>query len=52
MAPELFRVAIADVPFVDAINTMLDASIPLTVNEYEEWGVYSSPRISISTNYC
>jgi oligopeptidase B len=26
------------VPFVDVINTMMDASIPLTVNEYEEWG--------------
>ncbi len=36
--PDLFRAAIADVPFVDIINTMLDASIPLTVIEYEEWG--------------
>ncbi|KAJ3340204.1 hypothetical protein HDU93_007294 [Gonapodya sp. JEL0774] len=36
--PELFRLAIAGVPFVDVINTMMDASIPLTVNEYEEWG--------------
>ena len=32
------RVAIADVPFVDIMNTMLDASLPLTVTEYEEWG--------------
>ncbi len=38
MAPELCRVAVADVPFVDVMNTMLDASIPLTVVEYEEWG--------------
>jgi len=36
--PDLFRAAIADVPFVDIINTMLDPSIPLTVIEYEEWG--------------
>lgn len=36
--PELFRVAIAEVPFVDVVNTMLDASIPLTVIEWEEWG--------------
>jgi len=38
MRPELFRVVIAKVPFVDVINTMLDASIPLTTIEYEEWG--------------
>ena len=38
MAPELFHGAIADVPFVDVVNTMLDASIPLTTNEYDEWG--------------
>ncbi len=38
MRPELFKVVIADVPFVDLINTMLDPSIPLTVIEYEEWG--------------
>lgn len=36
--PDLFKAVIADVPFVDIINTMLDASIPLTVIEYEEWG--------------
>jgi oligopeptidase B len=36
--PELFRVAVGRVPFVDVINTMLDPSIPLTVTEYEEWG--------------
>ncbi len=38
MRPELFKIVIADVPFVDLINTMLDPSIPLTVIEYEEWG--------------
>ena len=38
MRPDLFKIVIADVPFVDLINTMLDPSIPLTVIEYEEWG--------------
>ena len=38
MRPDLFKVLVADVPFVDLINTMLDPSIPLTVMEYEEWG--------------
>jgi len=38
MRPDLFKAVIADVPFVDALNTMLDSSIPLTVIEYEEWG--------------
>ncbi len=38
MRPELFAVALAGVPFVDALNSMLDASLPLTVGEYEEWG--------------
>ncbi len=37
-APELFGAAVAEVPFVDAINTMLDPSLPLTVTEWEEWG--------------
>jgi oligopeptidase B len=36
--PELFKVAIGDVPFVDLINTMLDPSLSATVSEYEEWG--------------
>ena len=38
MRPDLFKVVIAGVPFVDVINTMLDSSLPLTVGEYEEWG--------------
>lgn len=38
MRPELFRVVLSHVPFVDVMNTMLDASLPLTVAEYEEWG--------------
>lgn len=38
MRPELFKAAIAIVPFVDVMNTMLDASIPLTTQEYIEWG--------------
>ena len=36
--PELFEIVIAKVPFVDVVNTMLDASIPLTIIEYDEWG--------------
>jgi len=36
--PELYRAIIAHVPFVDAVTTMLDDSIPLTSNEYDEWG--------------
>lgn len=38
MRPELFRAAHLDVPFVDVLNTMWDASIPLTIAEYPEWG--------------
>lgn len=38
MRPDLFKGVIARVPFVDVINTMLDASIPLTTDEYDEWG--------------
>lgn len=38
MAPEMWNGVIAQVPFVDVVNTMLDESIPLTTNEYDEWG--------------
>jgi oligopeptidase B len=38
MAPELYNGVIAAVPFVDVVNTMLDESIPLTTNEFDEWG--------------
>jgi len=38
LRPYLFHAAISHVPFVDVLNTMLDASLPLTVGEYEEWG--------------
>lgn len=38
MAPDLFHGVIASVPFVDVVTTMLDASIPLTTGEYDEWG--------------
>jgi oligopeptidase B len=38
LRPDLFKVIVAHVPFVDVINTMLDESIPLTVTEFEEWG--------------
>jgi oligopeptidase B len=38
LAPDLFKCVVADVPFVDALTTMLDDTLPLTVGEYEEWG--------------
>ncbi len=38
MAPDLFHGAVAQVPFVDVMTTMLDDSIPLTTGEYDEWG--------------
>jgi oligopeptidase B len=38
LRPELYRAVLSHVPFVDVMNTMLDASLPLTVPEYEEWG--------------
>ncbi len=44
LKPEIFRVVLSHVPFVDVMNTMLDASLPLTVPEYEEWGDPNSPE--------
>jgi oligopeptidase B len=38
LRPDLFRAVVSHVPFVDVMNTMLDATLPLTVPEYEEWG--------------
>jgi oligopeptidase B len=38
MRPDLFACAVAQVPFVDVVTTMLDDKLPLTVNEYDEWG--------------
>ncbi|HUP30024.1 MAG TPA: prolyl oligopeptidase family serine peptidase, partial [Usitatibacter sp.] len=38
MRPDLFKAVVTQVPFVDVVSTMLDASLPLTVQEYLEWG--------------
>ena len=38
LRPDLFRIVVSHVPFVDVLNTMLDPALPLTVGEYEEWG--------------
>ncbi|HEV7366838.1 MAG TPA: S9 family peptidase [Gemmatimonadales bacterium] len=43
LRPELFRVVLAEVPFVDVVNTMLDATLPLTIIEYDEWGNPNDP---------
>jgi len=48
MAPRLFHVVVAHVPFVDVLNTMLDASLPLTTSEYIEWG---NPNEKEAYNY-
>lgn len=44
LRPDLFHVVLSHVPFVDVMNTMLDASLPLTVAEYEEWGNPNEPE--------
>jgi oligopeptidase B len=43
LRPDLFRAVLAEVPFVDVVNTMLDSSLPLTVIEYDEWGNPNDP---------
>jgi oligopeptidase B len=48
MRPDLFKVVVSYVPFVDVINTMLDESLPLTVAEFEEWG---NPKIEAEYRY-
>ncbi|MBD8826154.1 S9 family peptidase [Pseudomonas sp. CFBP 13602] len=42
---ELFQAAVAEVPFVDVLNTMLDPDLPLTVTEYDEWGNPQDPEV-------
>jgi oligopeptidase B len=44
LRPDLFKAVVAEVPFLDVINTMLDASLPLTTGEYEEWGDPQDPQ--------
>ena len=45
LRPDLAAAAVAQVPFVDVVTTMLDATLPLTVTEYEEWGNPNDPEV-------
>ena len=45
MRPDLFKAIVAQVPFLDVVNTMLDASLPLTTGEYLEWGNPQEPAV-------
>jgi oligopeptidase B len=44
LRPDLFAAVVAEVPFLDVVNTMLDSSLPLTVIEYDEWGNPNDPE--------
>ena len=46
--PELYKGIVAAVPFMDVVTTMLDESIPLTTNEFDEWG---NPQIESNYDY-
>ena len=48
LRPDLFKAVVTQVPFVDVMNTMLDASLPLTVQEYLEWG---NPNVKTYYDY-
>ena len=48
IAPNDYRGIIAGVPFVDVVTTMLDDSIPLTTNEFDEWG---NPKVKTAYEY-
>jgi oligopeptidase B len=53
MRPDLLRVVLNHVPFVDVINTMMDETLPLTVGEYEEWGNPQKPdEYAYMKTYC
>jgi oligopeptidase B len=48
MTPSLFKAVVSEVPFVDVMNTMLDATLPLTTSEYLEWG---DPNVQADYDY-
>jgi oligopeptidase B len=53
LRPELFGVVVSEVPFVDVLNTMSDAALPLTVGEFEEWGDPSRAEdYAVMRRYC